>query len=134
MAYREVRVVEVREVLRLWLRGEGQRPIAESAGVDRKTVRRYVDAAVELGLTRDGGEGQLSDEFIGGVLEGVRPHRADGRGEGWQGPFIRSAGAPDEPGACRLAGRRCFRRQTASGPRDGSVPVAPAAFRSTRSW
>lgn len=71
MAYREVRVFEVREVLPLWLRGEGQRPIAELAGVGRKTVRRYVDAAVELGLLRDGGEGQLTDEFMGGVVEAV---------------------------------------------------------------
>jgi hypothetical protein len=52
--------------------------------VDRKTVRRYVAAAVELGLVRDGGEGQLSDEFVGSVVEAVRPHRVDGRGEAWR--------------------------------------------------
>ena len=46
MAYREVRVFEVREVLRLWLRGEGIRAAECLAGVDRKTVRRYV--TVEL--------------------------------------------------------------------------------------
>lgn len=84
MAYREVRVFEVREVLRLWLSGRGQRPISELAGVDRKTVRRYVEAAVGLGLVGEGGEGQLDDEFIGAVVEAVRPHRADGRGEGWR--------------------------------------------------
>jgi hypothetical protein len=82
--YREVRVFEVREVLRLWLRGEGQRRVAGLAGVDRKTVRRYVDAAVGLGLVRDGGEVQLCDEFLGAVVEAVRPHRVDGRGEGWR--------------------------------------------------
>jgi transposase len=84
MAFREVRVFEVREVLRLWLRGEGLRSTERLAGVDRKTVRRYVAAAVELGLVRDGGEGQLSDEFIGSVVEAVRPHRVDGRGEAWR--------------------------------------------------
>ena len=47
MAFREVRVFEVREVLRLWLRGEGIRAMERLVGVDRKTVRRYVDAAVE---------------------------------------------------------------------------------------
>ncbi|MEZ5118272.1 MAG: hypothetical protein R2686_00020 [Candidatus Nanopelagicales bacterium] len=72
---------EVREVLRLWLRGKGQRPISELAGMDRKTVRRYVDAAVELGLDRAGGEEQLSDLLLGQVVERVRPHRTDGRGE-----------------------------------------------------
>jgi transposase len=84
MAFREVRVFEVREVLRLWLRGEGFRATERLVGVDRKTVRRYVAAAVELGLVRDGGEEQLSDEFVGSVVEAVRPHRADGRGEAWR--------------------------------------------------
>ena len=40
MAFREVRVFEVREVLRLWLRGEGFRATERLVGVDRKTVRR----------------------------------------------------------------------------------------------
>jgi hypothetical protein len=78
MAFREVRVLEVREVLRLWFRGEGLRATERLAGVDRKTVRRYLAAAVELGLVRDGGEGQLNDEFVGAVVEVVRPHRSDG--------------------------------------------------------
>jgi hypothetical protein len=50
--FRKQRVFEVREVLRLWLRGEGIRATERLAGVDRKTVRRYVAAAVELGLVR----------------------------------------------------------------------------------
>ncbi len=81
MAFREVRVFEVREVQRLWLRGKGQRPVSELAGMDRKTVRRYIDAAVDLGLDRAGGEDQLSDVFVGLVVERVRPHRTDGRGD-----------------------------------------------------
>lgn len=84
MAFREVGVYEVREVLRLWLRGEGVRATQRLAGVDRKTVRRYLAAAIELGLDRDGGEAQLSDEFLGQVVERVRPHRADGHGGSWR--------------------------------------------------
>lgn len=84
MAFREVRVFEIREVLRLWLRSEGIRTTERLVGVDRKTVRRYVAAAVELGLVRDGGEDQLTDEFVGSVVEAVRPHRADGRGAAWR--------------------------------------------------
>jgi transposase len=84
MAFREVPVFEVREVLRLWLRGEGVRATQRLAGVDRKTVRRYVAAAVELGLDRDGGESQLGDEFLGQVVEKVRPHRLDGHGAAWR--------------------------------------------------
>ena len=55
MSFREVRVFEVREVLRLWLRGEGLRTVERMAGVDRKTVRRYVTAAVESGVDRTRG-------------------------------------------------------------------------------
>ncbi len=45
MGFREVPVFEVKEVLRLWLRGEGLRSIERLSRVDRKTVRRYVAAA-----------------------------------------------------------------------------------------
>jgi transposase len=83
MAFREVQVHEIREVLRLWLRGEGLRSAERLAGLDRKTVRRYVAAAQECGLDRSGGEGQLSDELISGVAERVRPHRTDGHGHSW---------------------------------------------------
>jgi len=48
--FREVRVYKIREVLRLWLRGEGLRSIERLSSIDRKTVRRYVTAAVECGL------------------------------------------------------------------------------------
>lgn len=41
MAYREVTVIEVREVLRQWLVGGGQH-IAFNTGADRKTVRRCI--------------------------------------------------------------------------------------------
>ena len=51
MAFREVRVYEVREVLRLWLRGRGTAGDRAAGGVDRKTVRRYVAAAVEPAWT-----------------------------------------------------------------------------------
>jgi hypothetical protein len=52
--------------------------------VDRKTVRRYVSAAGELGLARDGGVDQIDDEFIAAVVEAVRPHRSDGHGAAWR--------------------------------------------------
>jgi len=82
--FREVRVYEIREVLRLWVRGESLRAIERLAGMDRKTVRRYVSAAVDVGLVRDGGEAQLSDELLASVCERVRPHRPAGRGAAWE--------------------------------------------------
>lgn len=84
MAFREVAVFEVREVLRLWLLGHGLQATERLGGVDRKTVRRYVEAAEELGLTREGGEGQLTDSLLGAVVESVRPHRFDGHGPSWR--------------------------------------------------
>ena len=84
MAFREVRVFEVREVLRLWLAGNGLRTVERLSQVDRKTIRRYVAAAEQLGMVRDGNGGQLSDVLIGAVVEAVRPHRCDGHGEAWR--------------------------------------------------
>ena len=83
MVFREVTVVQIKEALRRWLLGEGERPIAHGVGVDRKTARRYIAAALELGIDRSAGEGQLTDELIGQVAEKVRPHRPDGHGEAW---------------------------------------------------
>ncbi|MGH8937228.1 MAG: hypothetical protein ACRDXD_13375 [Acidimicrobiia bacterium] len=86
MAYREVPVFEVREVLRLWLAGHGFRAVERLSRVNRKTVRRYVSAAEELGLVRDGGEGQLDDLFVGMVVEASAPIVATataGRGGRW---------------------------------------------------
>jgi hypothetical protein len=57
MAFCEVAVSETGEVLRACLAGAGLRKVAEQAGVDRKTARRYVEAAVAAGLDRDGRPG-----------------------------------------------------------------------------
>jgi hypothetical protein len=84
MAFREISVVQIKEALRLWLRGAGERTIAEGVGIDRKTVRRYLVAAKDLGLNRSGGEEQLTDELIGQLVERVRPHRPDGHGDAWR--------------------------------------------------
>ena len=82
--YREVSVIEVREALRAWLSGAGLRTVAAQAGVDRKTARRYVAAAVAAGLDRDCGVDQLTDELIGAVVAAVRPDRPQGYGSAWE--------------------------------------------------
>lgn len=84
MAYREVSVIEVREVLRAWLAGAGLRTVAKQAGVDRKTARRYVEAAEAAGAVREGGQAQLSDELVGAVVAAVRPTRPSGHGPAWE--------------------------------------------------
>ena len=84
MVFREVSVIEIREVLRAWLAGKGLRKVAGQAGVDRKTARNYVNAALAAGLVRDGGEEQLTDELVGLVVAAVRPARPQGHGAGWE--------------------------------------------------
>jgi transposase len=84
MGFREVSVIEVREVLRAWLGGAGLRAVAQRAGVDRKTARRYVAAAEAAGVVREGGETQLTDEVIGQVVAVVRPVRSGGQGRAWE--------------------------------------------------
>ena len=83
MAFREVDVIEVREVLRGWLDGGGLRTVAERAGVDRKSARRYVQAAQAAGLCRGAGQAALCDELIGAVVAAVRPARPNGHGAAW---------------------------------------------------
>jgi transposase len=82
--FREVSVIEVREMLRVWMLGAGLRRVGALAGVDRKTARRYADAAVEAGLDRDGDPDQLTDELVGAVVAAVRPDRPNGHGAAWE--------------------------------------------------
>ena len=46
-------LLEIKEVLRHWLRGRARSLIARQVGLDVRTVRNYVRTAEELGLTRE---------------------------------------------------------------------------------
>jgi transposase len=70
MAYRELGVIEIREVLRRFCLGEGLRAIARGTGSDRKTVAKYVAAAVAAGLHR--GAAGPTDAHVVAVLAAVR--------------------------------------------------------------
>jgi transposase len=54
MSYRELSMIEVKEVLRRREAGQGLREIARETGLDRKTVRRYVQAAGDAGSDEAG--------------------------------------------------------------------------------
>ena len=77
-------MIEIKEVLRLWLAGQSLREVTRLAGVDRKTVRRYVQAAQAAGVARDDGDDQLTDEVLGAVVAVVRPDRPRGTGASWE--------------------------------------------------
>ncbi|MFI5540707.1 ATP-binding protein [Nocardia sp. NPDC051900] len=65
------------EILIHWHAGRSQSQIASSLGLDRKTVKKYVDPAVAAGLS-PGGPGLSSDEWAQLVREWF-PHLADTR-------------------------------------------------------
>lgn len=59
MVFREVSVVEIRQVLRAWLDGAGLRTVGERAGV-------------------------ITDDLVGAVVAAVRPVRPNGHGPAWE--------------------------------------------------
>ena len=79
MGYREVTVLEIKEVLLQWLDGAGKKLIARRQSVDVKTVRRYVRVAEDAGLVRAAGKAALTDELVTKVVAALerltgRPH------------------------------------------------------------
>lgn len=75
MAFRELRMSDVREVLRRWQAGESLRQMSRAGVGDRKTMTRYVKAATELGLNCDS---TLDDETVRRVLHAVQ-RQTEGR-------------------------------------------------------
>lgn len=53
MSYRELTMIDVKELLRRWAAGHSNRKIALATGADRATVARYVTVATEMALPRD---------------------------------------------------------------------------------
>jgi transposase len=79
--YREVTMIELKEVLRLWAEGVPKKRIAAQLGLDPKTVRRYVTTATETGLQPE--PGAISDDHVRDVLLALHPVRGRPRGDGW---------------------------------------------------
>jgi hypothetical protein len=70
MAYRELGVIELREVWRRYSAGDGVRAIARGTGGDRKTVAKYIAAAVAVGLHH--GAPPPTDEQLAEFVRGLR--------------------------------------------------------------
>ncbi len=66
--YRELTMMEVREVLRRVGAGQTQRRVARDTGLARNTVARYAEAARSLGFT----DGEPSEELVARVVHAVQ--------------------------------------------------------------
>jgi hypothetical protein len=84
VAYREVGMVEIKEVLRLWLAGRGKKPIARQLGLDPKTVRGYTRAAEACGLRLEDGPAALTEERFAAVVARLEATPERERGPSWQ--------------------------------------------------
>ncbi len=69
MSFRELSMVQIKEVLRRWQAGQSARQVARDGVVDRKTALRYIAAATELGLATTSA---LDDEAIASVAARVQ--------------------------------------------------------------
>lgn len=83
MAFREVTMLEVKEVLRLWLLGVPKKGIAAQLGFDVKTVRRYLAVARARGVEPSHGLAALDDDLVAAVVAATQPATGRPRGEGW---------------------------------------------------
>ena len=81
MAYRELFMIEVREILRRLLDEQGLRRIARETSVDRKTVTRYSLAAAAAGLTRGTA---LTDEVVHDIARRVQARAPADPSDEWR--------------------------------------------------
>ena len=85
MAFREVTMVEIKEVLRLWLALKSKKAIARQLGIDRNTVRSYLRVAVECGLALELGPVCLTDERVEAVVARLKaPPAEPARSDSWR--------------------------------------------------
>ena len=83
MAYREVEMTDIKEVLRLWLSGQGKRELARQVGLDPKTARSYIAVAKSVGLSPEQGEAALTEERLAEVMARLRSPSGRPHGDAW---------------------------------------------------
>ncbi|GAB7039801.1 hypothetical protein JCM9533A_36510 [Catenuloplanes niger JCM 9533] len=71
-------MIDITEILAHWYAGRSQYDVAGSLGVDRKTIRRYVEAAVAAGFV-PGGTPPMSQEDWAPLVRQWFPHLTDTR-------------------------------------------------------
>ena len=84
MAFREVTMHEVKEVLRQHLAGVAKKRIAARVGLDPKTVRRYVQVAEAHGIGVEAGLGSLTEARLGAVVAALTAMPGRPLGDNWE--------------------------------------------------
>ena len=69
MAYREVHMTEVKEILLRITRKEPLRSISRTLGIHRDTINKYVSICLDLGVGPR--EGAITDELVEKVRAGL---------------------------------------------------------------
>ena len=106
MAYREVDMWEILEVLRRFHRGESKAAIKRATGRTRKTVRRYVDKAREVGWDSEAEPDEALAVEVARRLKPVADEPREGTSEAALVPHreqIRTWLFPEEGRGLRLA-------------------------------
>ncbi len=127
MAYREIGMWEILEVLRRVARGEPQRAIQRATGHSRTTIRRWLRVARRLGW--EPGEGEPDEALAARGGQAGAPRAGRGRAGGESAPAPAPPGA--DPGLARARGR-APRAAADQGPsaarppgRRGALQLAP---------
>lgn len=77
-------MLEIKEVLLLWLAGTRKKAMARQTGLDRNTIRRYLRAAEACGLDQRAGKDALTDAKLAEVIGRLKtPPAEPPRGEAW---------------------------------------------------
>lgn len=79
MAFRELPMVEIKDLLRRLQAGHSLRAIARQTGVDRKTIRRYVDALTASQI--DLASIDIDDSLVGKLVRDVQVQTAPSRSD-----------------------------------------------------
>lgn len=82
MSYRELMMIDVKELLRRWSAGQSSRQIARETGTDRATVKRYVGAAQQLRIERGHA---FTDDEVHEVAQCVRARPVRDASAEWEG-------------------------------------------------
>ena len=69
MSFRELTMIDVKEVHRRWAAGQSARQMAREGVVSRRTATRYIEAATSLGLAPGD---ELTDDRVRGVAQCVQ--------------------------------------------------------------